>query len=131
MSEMPPMSPKALTLPRRLAIRLLHEAQVATEPFAGLVVATSADAEPDRWRPAAAASAIPALAAETAAAGLVPWALYRYEPGLPTAPVAADFSGLPELRRLTASLATKGVLQLRAWELVEGQVIERVLQVRD
>lgn len=125
------MSPMPLTLPRRLAIRLLHEAQVATEPFAGLVIATSAEAEPERWRVAAPGAAIPALAAETEAAGLLPWALYRFEPGLPTAPVAADFAVLPGLRRLTASLATKGVLQLRAWELVDGRVVERVLQVRD
>lgn len=125
------MSPTPLTLPRRLAIRLLHEAQTATEPFAGLVVAAAADAEPDRWRPAPAGTTVPALAAEITATGLVPWALYRYEPGLPTAPVAADFAVLPALRRLSASLATKGVLQLRAWELVDGQVVERVLQVRD
>ena len=34
-------------------------------------------------------------------------------------------------RRLTSWLATKGVLQLRAWVLDGGRVVERELQLSD
>lgn len=45
---------------------------------------------------------------------------------------------MPEATQLAAgglhlviSLNTKGVLEMRAWELVQGQPQERVLKVRD
>ena len=121
-----------LSMPRRLAIRLLHEAQIATEPFQGLVSAAAApDAEPDAWHPVTNASGIAAFAAALEGQGQRAWALYRFRPSLPTAPVVEDFATQPELLRLTASLATKGVLQLRAWQCRDGRVAERELVVHD
>ncbi len=121
-----------LAMPRRLAIRLLHEAQIAVEPFAGLVSAPlEAGAEPELWHPAASESAVPALRAAIEAAGRRVWALYSFRPQLPAMPVLQDFAAQPGLLRLSASLATKGVLQLRAWQRVESGVVERELHVHD
>lgn len=121
-----------LTMPRRLAIRLLHEAQIAVEPFLGLVSAPAAQgAEPDAWHPIAAPAGIVTLPMQIEAMGRRVWALYFFRPSLPATPVPADFAELPAMIRLTASVATKGVLQLRAWALVDGRVVERELHVHD
>jgi hypothetical protein len=123
---------RPLTLPRRLAIRLLHEAQIAIEPFFGLVsAAAEPDAEPDAWLPMTSAAAIVTLPMQLEAQGRRAWALYFFRPSLPATPVPEDFAVLPALLRLTASLATKGVLQLRAWQLVDGRVSERELHIHD
>src|SRR5438128_152964 len=116
-----------LVMPRRFAIHLLHEAQLAGErPFTGVV---GAGAEPDCYLP---------LQADGLALGLALlqqrqralWAIYLHRPGQPTAPTAADFAEQPQALRLTSSLATKGVLQLRAWTHSEGRVRERELHIR-
>lgn len=121
-----------LLMPRRLAIRLLHEAQIATEPFFGLVSAPAAPgSEPDGWRPLATAAGITALPGQLKAVGQRAWALYFFRPSLPSTPVAEDFSVEPQLLRLTASLATKGVLQLRAWACESGRIAERELHIHD
>lgn len=125
-------SSDALEMPRRLAIRLLHEAQIATEPFAGIVTAASrGNGEPEGWRRADADASLSAIVESLPALGHRAWAVYAYRPALPTAPAVADFAAWPGLLRLSASLATKGVLQLRAWECRDGRVVERALHIHD
>jgi len=125
-------SKHALQMPRRLAIRLLHEAQIATEPFFGLVSAPlTNDFEPDGWLPVETKAAIATAAKKLEKQGKRPWALYLFRPALPTAPSPEDFATMPDVLRLTASLATKGVLQLRAWQYRDGRVSERELHVHD
>ncbi|GAC1633180.1 MAG: hypothetical protein NVS9B10_28330 [Nevskia sp.] len=129
---MTPSAETPLSMPRRLAIRLLHEAQIATEPFVGLVSAPVApEAEPDAWHPVTAAAGIVTLPEALARQGRRAWALYFFRPSLPTAPVVEDFALQPALLRLTASLATKGVLQLRAWHCLDSRVFECELHIHD
>ena len=118
-----------LSMPRRFAIRLLHEAQLAGEhPFTGMV---GAAAEPDLY--------VPLVGPASLEDGLVHlrdrqralWAVYLHRPGQPTAPSATDFAEQPEVLRLTSSLATKGVLQLHAWACEDGRVRERELRIHD
>lgn len=118
-----------LSMPRRFAIRLLHEAQLAGEhPFIGVV---GAAAEPDVY--------VPLVGHATLDDGLLHlrerqralWAVYLHRPGQPTAPVATDFTEQPQALRLTSSLATKGVLQLHAWVCEDGRVRERELRIDD
>jgi hypothetical protein len=117
-----------LQMPRRFAIHLLHQAQLAGEqPFVGLV---GAGAEPDLFLPLAQAGLQQGLASlEQRRRSL--WAVYLHRPGQPTAPTAADFAEQPQALRLTSSLATKGVLQLRAWIQDGGRVLERELHIAD
>jgi hypothetical protein len=118
-----------LMMPRRFAIHLLHAAQLAgDEPFVGVV---GAGAEPDSFLPLDGAVSL-----EDGIAGLRErqrglWAVYLHRPGQPTAPTATDFGEQPQALRLTSSLATKGVLQLRAWQQREGRVEERELYLSD
>ncbi|MDR3416459.1 MAG: hypothetical protein P4L83_09765 [Nevskia sp.] len=117
-----------LQMPRRFAIRLLHEAQLAGEqPFVGVV---GASAEPDTFLPMARPSLGEAAALLQDRQRSL-WAVYLHRPGSPAMPTPEDFASQPQVLRLTASLATKGVLQLRAWTLHDGRVVERELQIRD
>lgn len=121
-----------LQMPRRFAIRLLHEAQLAGErPFTGLVgAAAEPDPEPDMFVLLDGAGLGEALAQLQARQRRL-WAIYLHRPGQPTAPTAEDFAEQPQALRLTASLATKGVLQLRAWAQEQGRVRERELHITD
>lgn len=110
------MEPKPLYLPRKLAIRLLAEAQNApdgeTHGWIGAV-----DDEPVAVWPAA-DDARQRLAQQ----GQTVWAAYHarvHGPG-PAAP-----------RQLIVTLDTKGVLQLRCWELVDDACVERPLTIGD
>ncbi len=123
------MSETELVLPRRLALQMLHEAQIAgDEGIAGVVAARSG---PDIFFVAPFAERLDRLLAQGSQQGRHPWAVFRYRPGNDNAPVAADFSERPELLRLDASLATKGVLQLRAWKFTDGRVVERPMHIED
>lgn len=120
-----------LVMPRRFAIRLLHEAQTADSR--GFIAAVGARQAPDLYLIDANGDELAAFLelaqSRFAAQSRALWALYLHRPGLPTAPDTADFAIRPELPRLSASLATKGVLQLRAWILERDRVIERELQL--
>lgn len=119
-----------ILIPRRFAIRLLHEAQIATEPFLSLVVADEAEGSvPNGWLPLADGASIAEAKVMLAGHGKRIWSLYRHRPELPNPPLAEDFVDHPELLRLTASLAIKGVLQLRGWWSLDGAIVEQELDV--
>lgn len=107
-----------LILPRRLAIRLLHAAQTASpEPIRGIV--TARGGKPAGFR----------LAPAGLGADETPWA------ALWSCPQAAAVPRADELVQgrlsLVISLNTKGVLEMRAWRLVDGTAQEQVLRIRD
>jgi len=105
----------SLTLPRTLAIQLLHEAQIAQpEPIHGWVL--SRNGQPSRW-----------CAGQTTPQSETVWARLWSHPTAPAVPSAAELR--PGELSLLISLNTKGVLELRAWELSEGQVRERAIGV--
>ena len=108
------MNQPDLTMPRRLAIRILHEAQIAQpESIRGWVGAHDG---------------IPA-SYHTEASPAQTWARLWSVPTAPAVPTAADLAagGL----HLLISLNTKGVLEMRAWELRAGAPHERVLKIID
>lgn len=106
-----------LVMPRRLAIVILHEAQVAQpESIRGWV--ESIDGQPSRF----------VFGDEPDSPDSV-WANLWSHPVAPAIPQASD---LRDGRlSLLVSLNTKGVLEMRAWELIEGTPKERVLKIRD
>ncbi|SEQ15606.1 hypothetical protein SAMN04488038_104125 [Solimonas aquatica] len=111
------MKQDVLVMPRNLAIRLLHEAQIAQpEAIRGLV--TARGEEPCAYVPGA---QLPAQAEL--------WAVLWSQPLAPAVPEAAQLRE-GELS-LVISLNTKGVLEMRAWRLRDGQVQEQVLKIRD
>lgn len=119
-----------LLIPRRFAIRLLHEAQLATEPFLSAVVADEAEGSaPNGWIPINEGASVAGMQAMLGQHGKRIWALYRHRPELPNPPLADDFRDHPDLLRLTASLAIKGVLQLRGWWWLDGAIVEQELDV--
>lgn len=111
------MTDPILVMPRRLAIRILHEAQIAQpEAITGLVVARNG---------------VPAsfhLGGELPS-GQTLWARCWSQPLAPAVPTAAELTshGL----HLLISLNTKGVLEMRAWELRAGAPYEREIKVAD
>ncbi|MGQ0620789.1 MAG: hypothetical protein ACT4QA_12850 [Panacagrimonas sp.] len=110
-----------LVMPRTLAIRILHEAQIA-QPRAirGLVGA----------RPSGPSSfSCAATDADLAARGERVWACLWSNPLAPAVPTAEQLSGGGLF--LIVSLNTKGVLEMRAWELRAGAPFERVLKIQD
>lgn len=119
-----------ILIPRRFAIRLLHEAQIATEPFLSLVVADDGESSvPNGWIPLTTGASIADAQTMLTTHGKRIWALYRHRPELPNPPMAEDFAEHPEYLRLTASLAIKGVLQLRGWWWLDGGIVEQELDV--
>ncbi len=133
-----------LILPRRLAVRLLHAAQLEpAREVCGLVSAR--DGEPCRFWPVANVSPTPERAFEMAAdeqlaamrrlreAGETLWAVFHSHPSAPAEPSARDIreAGYPEALMLIASLGIRGVLELRAWELRGNAPAERPLRIRD
>lgn len=103
-----------LWMPRKLAIEILHQAQIAQpQSIQGWVSAH--DGAPVRYH----AGEPPAQC----------WARLWSEPTAPAVPSAAQLAtgGL----YLLISLNIKGVLEMRAWELRQGTPFERVLEVRD
>ena len=108
-----------LVMPRRLAIQILHEAQIAQpDPIRG-VVGAKGD-EPSSF--------LTANDADFAARGESLWARLWSNPTAPAVPTADQLgSGLS----LVVSLNIKGVLEMRAWELRGGAPFERVLKIAD
>jgi len=120
------MSAQVLHVPRRLAIRLLAEAQKATDrEVAGVVAARGA--EPVTVYPATGREALASLADR----GETLWAVYRSHPAAGWKPSAADLaaSGHPEALHLIVSLDTKGVLQLRGWKIEGGEAVPKELAI--
>jgi len=109
-----PASP--LVIARRLAILLLHEAQVAApEAIEGVV--TLVNGEPARYLPLAKAE------------GQAIWARVFSNPQAAAVPTAAQLSA--QLMTLMISLNTKGVLELRAWVQQNGAPVERAVSICD
>lgn len=106
----------ALYIPRRLAIQLLAEAQKAPQGETHGWIGAKDGAPASVWPAAADAQQRLAERGETI------WAAYHshaHGPG-PAAP-----------RTLIVTLDTKGVLQLRCWELEDDVCAERVLKIAD
>lgn len=109
-----------LVMPRRLAIQILHEAQIAQpDSICGLVGARSG--EPSSF--------LRTMDADFAARGEQLWARLWSNPTAPAVPTADQLQGGGLY--LVVSLNTKGVLEMRAWELRSGAPFERVIQIRD
>lgn len=110
------MTASPLVITRRLAIQLLHEAQVAA-PKAIDGAVTLVDGEPSRYLPI------------ERAAGQPVWARVFSNPSAPAIPTAQELSA--EVQTLMISLDTKGVLELRAWVQQNGTPLERAVSIRD
>lgn len=110
----------AITIDRRLAIELLHEAQVAApESISGVVLLEAG--EPSRYLAHASY-----MAAEAA---MAVWAKVHSQPKAPAIPSPAQLA--EGQLTLMISLTTKGVLQLRAWTLQQGATVERNISIKD
>lgn len=110
------MTATPLILARRLAIQLLHEAQVAA-PNSIHGIVTAVDGEPARY-----------LSVDRTE-GQAVWAQVFSNP---TAPAVPDVSQLASgMLTLMISLDTKGVLELRAWVLQDGAALERTIAIKD
>lgn len=109
---------EVLVMPRGLAIRILHEAQIA-QPASIRGVVGARDGEPCRFH----------LGRDTVGSGESLWANLWSHPEAPAVPSAS------ELRdgqlSLVVSLNIKGVLEMRAWRLQAGAPHEEVLKIRD
>lgn len=115
------MREKVLVMPRRLAIRILHEAQIAQpEPIHGWVAGKNG--EPSGFHLSNDTEAREAVAASA-------WARLWSRPNEPAVPEIEEMQ--PGVLHLLVSLNIKGVLEMRAWELRGTQLHERVLQVAD
>lgn len=110
-----------LVMPRRLAIQILHEAQLAQPESICGVVGTRNAIEPTSFLRAG----VEALAAR----GESTWARLWSNPSSPAVPSAEQLAGGGLY--LVVSLNTKGVLEMRAWEMRAGAPFERVIKVRD
>lgn len=111
-----------LVMPRRLAIQILHEAQIAQpESICGVLGIPPAAQEPSSF--------VRGAESELAERGETLWARLWSNPTEPAVPSADQLraGGL----YLVVSLNTKGVLEMRAWELRGNEPFERVLKVRD
>lgn len=112
---------EALIVPRRLAIQILHEAQCAQpEAIHGWVYARQG--RPAVYRHASAGGQTP-RAEETL------WARLWSNPAAPAVPAPPELC--EGLLNLVVSLSTRGVLEMRAWELRAGRAVERRLQIAD
>ena len=107
-----------LMIPRRLAILILHVAQIA-QPRSIRGIVTARSGEPAGFREEG----------DMLHRDEVPWARMWSYPQAAAVPVAAELDA--SLPNLVVSLNTKGVLEMRAWRLVEDQAREQVLKIRD
>ncbi|HZP11070.1 MAG TPA: hypothetical protein VFB36_01475 [Nevskiaceae bacterium] len=120
-----------LVIPRKLAVRLLHEAQLSPEaPVEGLVGARKGEA--CACYPLAGEVTRAELLQKVQANGETPWAWYRSNPQQPAAPVDTDkFVAADSAFSLIISLNTKGVLEMRCWDWGSGAPVEREITVKD
>ncbi|MGB0955638.1 MAG: hypothetical protein ACPGZP_06505 [Panacagrimonas sp.] len=110
------MTRQDLMIPRRLAIHILHAAQSAKpQSIAGEIAQRNGT-------PAAFI-----LDGQALPEGHAHWADLRSEPNRQAVPSADELT--PDRRLILVSLDTKGVLQMRGWELHQGQPQERVLKI--
>lgn len=109
---------EVLVMPRGLAIRILHEAQIAQPGSIRGVVAARGGEPAAFYRDR-----------ETVREGESLWAKLWSHPQAAAVPQAEELS--EGLLSLVVSLNTKGVLEMRAWRRVDGQVRESVLKIRD
>ena len=118
------MAEAELIMERPVAMRLLHEAQIAEAMVTGLVTAhqTADHYYSGDWE-----QALQRAAGDSRR----PWGVFAFSPGHFDTPVAHDFHQKPELLRITACLETKGVLQLRVYRCVKGLVEECALKIVD
>lgn len=115
------MNEDDLVMPRTLAIRILHEAQIAQPEAIRGVVGVRVQ-EPCSFSQQASL-------ADLDARGEKLWARLWSNPTAPAVPSTDQLSGGGLF--LVVSLNTKGVLEMRAWELRSGAPFERVLKIRD
>lgn len=108
------MSP--LVIDRRLAIQLLHVAQIAA-PAAIEGGVVEEDGEPGGY-----------VSMPQAAGGPL-WARVFSNPATPAVPTAEQMASHALV--LMISLDTKGVLAMRAWVSRDGAPLERVVAIRD
>ncbi|HEY9545275.1 MAG TPA: hypothetical protein VIR56_04665 [Solimonas sp.] len=109
---------EVLVMPRHLAIRILHEAQIAQpEAIRGVVAARGG------------APAAFLLNREAVADGDALWANLWSHPEAEAVPRSSELRD--GLLSLVVSLNTKGVLEMRAWRLAGGVAQEQVLKIRD
>ena len=111
------MAKPILVIARRLAIEMLHQAQIAQPaPIHGIV--TAREGQPVSLH---LGSQIPS--------GQTLWARCWSNPLAPAVPTEEELAagGL----HLVISLNTKGVLEMRAWELHGGQPHEREIKIKD
>jgi hypothetical protein len=125
------MSDDTLVVARRLAVRLLHEAQISPEaPIEGLVGAR--DREPVSIYPLGEAVTRNELLQKLQAQGEQAWAWYRSNPHAAALPEASDkVVAADQAYSLIISLDTKGVLEMRCWDWSSGMPQERVLKIKD
>jgi hypothetical protein len=124
------MSEAPLVIARRLAIRLLHEAQLSpANPVRGLLGALAG--EPTSVYPWTGAATRGELEAQIKARGEQPWAVYRSNPQAPALPEDADRALAGGAHVLIISLDTKGVLEMRCWDWRSGTAQERILKIKD
>jgi [CysO sulfur-carrier protein]-S-L-cysteine hydrolase len=107
-----------LVIPRRLAIRILHAAQIA-QPMPIRAMVTAKDGIPDGLR----------SDGERLEQGEAIWARLWSYPQAEAVPDAAELDAA--VPNLVVSLNTRGVLQMRAWCLVDDRAREQVLKIRD
>ncbi|HUS24107.1 MAG TPA: hypothetical protein VM369_04110 [Candidatus Binatia bacterium] len=132
----------ALVLPRRVAVRILGEAQTAQPSrISGLVAAdTSGPVSFVRIRNAAPQpeTAIVHSGDDLSLArmaldgrGCQLWAYVTSHPATAAIPSVREVldSPFPDALQLVVSLSTKGVLEMRAWERHDAQLRERTLKV--
>ena len=101
---------------RRLAIEILHQAQIAQpEAIRGWVA--EAGGMPQTFH----------LGEPPAGAAL--WARLRSHPQAPAEPAPGELAG--DGLNLLVSLNTKGVLEMRCWRLADGSPREIILKIRE
>jgi hypothetical protein len=124
------MSEDPLVIARRLAIRLLHEAQLSpANPVRGLIGAQAG--EPTSVYPWTGTAARGELEAQINARGEQLWAVYRSNPQAPALPEDTDRALVDGVYLLIISLDTKGVLEMRCWDWRSGTAQERILKIKD
>ncbi|MDN5873008.1 MAG: hypothetical protein L0H29_01330 [Sinobacteraceae bacterium] len=133
MSSPQPIQEDIVTMPRRLAVRLMHAAQLAPErAFRALVVSDSPSDLPDAMLPLDEDLDTDMAREGLLSKGRYPWALYWHRPGHTEAPAAEDFELGPDSLCLSSSLATKGVLQLHGWRCDQnGHVHAVTVRMKD
>lgn len=133
----------ALILPRRVAIQILGAAQSAQPDRIAGVVGADADG-PSAFFPLRNAGPKPDISivhsgddlanARTALQrrAMQLWAYVSSHPTAAAVPVMQDFrdSPFPDAVHLVVSLSTKGVLEMRAWQVRGGAPHERILKIR-